>query len=78
MTLLRSSTSLRSAQDDTTEKHEAKPSGISERLRRGDLRSSALGERQILSLPLGGKCGICRKRQATDEVLVFGVSITFI
>ena len=34
MTLLCSSTSLRSAQDDTTEKHEAKPSGISERLRR--------------------------------------------
>ena len=34
LTLLCSSTSLRSAQDDTTEKHEAKPSGISERLRR--------------------------------------------
>ena len=24
------------------------------------------------------KCGICRKRQATDEVLVFGFPITFI
>ena len=34
LTLLCSSTSLRSAQDDTTEKHEAKPSGISERFRR--------------------------------------------
>ena len=73
MTLLRSSTSLRSAQDDTTEKHEAKPSGISERLRRGDHWSSALGARLFLSLPLGEGGAL-----APDEVLVFGFSITFI
>ena len=39
----------------------------------GDLRSSALGEKLILSLPLGEGGAL-----APDEVLAFGFSITFI